>query len=402
MSDLTAEELELFYALINEHHVTAGELGVDKSTLYRYKKREKRPSRAVFERLVELLKEKGVSITVAGPAGFEPATVGLKARRSTMPSKLSAGNFSKLPARLPGLGDLEPVYLSEVQFPVSDYLLQEFVEWACNVKDRRLSSRTAKYYASLVKRYADIVKLPRLERLKLVSALSPKLRSWIKDAMSCYAKFLDCKYNMEEPYFVDVVKKRLADVKRYRCEGAAEAPDTEQVVEFIRASKGVSTKFYTLLLTKLFTGLRYEHLKLLNFNEFVEVPGCRVFYQRLYRPNGSAVKPVFVAALPEEVLAVAREHGVEKPTYMDYQIYKDHREVVSRTGIHIRLHDLRHFMATYLLAQGVKRDVINFLQGRKPVEVDLKHYVDWLQKDLAKAWAAEYRRAVEPLLERLL
>jgi len=183
-------------------------------------------------------------LELAPGRGFEPRTTGLTAHRTMDITDIVPGNDTILPGQMPHIAQPSiEMYSNRTHFsinisiPISDKLIDEFVFWCTKVKQRKITNETAKYYASLVKKYIHVLSMPKYERKKVFSEITPKKRSWIKDALSVYAKFLDDLYGFDEPFFYDVVHKKLRDVKRYRYQGRPNAPETEEVVKLVKAAR---------------------------------------------------------------------------------------------------------------------------------------------------------------------
>ena len=305
-----------------------------------------------------------------------------------------------LPRQITDIAQPGSMYFSEIHLPVSDLLLQQFYDWATRIRDRKVLPRTARYYVKLVREYAGVLNLKKIEREKVFSNLTPKLRSWIKDALLCYGKFLDDLYDFDEPFYYDYVSKKLRIVKRYRWQGTPEAPSVEEVVALLKAAMKVSPRCFVFLSTKAFSGLRTEHLKLVVFASFICLGELKVCYQPIWDQKETN-KLKFVAVLPYEIVAFAVEHEIPKPTYKKYDMYIDFAKARELAKVNITVHDLRSFANTYLLAHGLQRFEVNFILGRLTPGIDIKHYIDMIHEELAKAWARKYRKAVEPLLRRL-
>jgi integrase len=182
------------------------------------------------------------------------------------------------------------------------------------------------------------------------------------------------------------------------------ALDADQAAILLSAARG--SEFEVSLVTALYTGLRLSELRGLRWRD-VDLAGARLSIQQTLqrRRDGSLVvhdpkthRSRRSVSLPGTMVAVLREHrrrqleqrlltgdawaepdlvftdGLGRPLSETRLRYAFH-QLLRQAGLpHIRLHDLRHTMATLMLSQGEHPKVVSERLGHSSVSITLDTY----------------------------
>jgi integrase len=114
-------------------------------------------------------------------------------------------------------------------------------------------------------------------------------------------------------------------------------------------------------------------------------------------PEGPSKRGQIAAWLNQWDLVVTGEQGVPLSNRMVRYEFQDLLKKAEITGRRIRLHDLRHGAATYMLAQGVPMKMVQEVLGHSPMSITSDTYSLVLPKLQREAADRLRRRALRRL-----
>lgn len=204
----------------------------------------------------------------------------------------------------------------------------------------------------------------------------------------------------------------------------------EEISRFLTSAENDPFPYYYLFRTKLYAGLRRSKILGLIWRN-VDLDLCTLSVtQTLHRFSGKyIIQPpktksgCRVINLPPSLTLVLREYRVQvetqrlilRKTLTDSDLVFAHIEdgtplnpptvthtfikTSCRTGLKVRLHDLRHTYASITFATGVNIKAISQALGHANVSITLSVY-SHLIRGTGKSAAAKFDRLLEPWLEK--
>ncbi|MFA4718691.1 integrase [Pyrococcus kukulkanii] len=280
----------------------------------------------------ENLIPKEVRITLAGRAGFEPATTGLKA--------LQRG-----------------VHL------VWSHYKEQFWEWLLEkVEKQELTLKTAKSYYSQLERFFKRNRIYTKRELRVAYEATGKNKH-LGNALRNFFNFLEDKEIITSAEALEW--KRFIKLKRSNVrEVFVTDEEIREAFEVIKKRFGYLGE--VVFKVTFYTGLRLTHVvELLNNLDKFELI---VVNDKVARFSISKVakgtKPAFVAYMPRELAETLT------PLDITYEMAKN-RTRYKRVSVNT----MRKWFYTFLAKHGIRDSIIDFIQGRGAIRIGTKVYL---------------------------
>ena len=286
-----------------------------------------------------------------------------------------------------------PYVENSVKIPLGEELISKFGDWLRNVRKLK-DSNTIRNYVRYVRKYGHILNMQKMERLKILMSMKPRLRGWVLDAFGNYGKFLDdFMGDLNEDFsYYDLIRRLLKGIKRERVITLPKVPSFNDLVKFYKCISDERVRIYFLF--RIFSGLRHKDLQLVTIDKFKVIDDVAVAWIGKLEHH----KRSMFCIVPVEVLESARSLGIVKVTMKKIRLHESWKETSIRSGIPIKPSDLRKFTATYLITRGLSREDVDLIQGRSIRSiVAYTHYIE-LKRYVEESLIRKYREAVEPLL----
>ncbi|QGA87264.1 integrase [Sulfolobus spindle-shaped virus] len=275
------------------------------------------PLTDVVETYIKLKENGGVGESpTMRPPGFEPGTAG------------SGGPSEKEERRKIGV-------VANLRSYATDGNLKAFYEYLIN--ERRISEETAKEYINALRRkYTDSRNSQKAYRL--------------------FAKFLASRGIISEEFADKVLK--IIKVKSTKAD--LYVPTIEQIKQTLQLAKEYSENVYTVYRLALESGARLsEILKVLREPERDITDGDIHYYPISWTRGYKGSFYLF------HITPLRKIEMTHSPIAKFERKYKDA----------VKIKYIRKFVATQMAQLGIPLDVIDFIQGRKPIRVATQHYV---------------------------